>query len=75
VERIELLARTGNIAIAAGYVQVTVTGEYRIYPARATRAKWLGPTQRVRLLDGRELTLAIAEHRTRTLTWLPAREV
>jgi hypothetical protein len=76
VERIELLARTGDRAIASGYVQASLTaGEYRIYPTKASRARWVGVSQRVRFLDGREAVLVVTESRTRQVTWVTGREV
>jgi hypothetical protein len=76
VERIELLARTGDRAIASGYVQASLTaGEYRIYPTKASRSRWVGTTQRVRFIDGREALLVVTKSRTRQLTWVTGREV
>jgi hypothetical protein len=75
VERIELLARAGDRAIASGYVQSSVTaGEYRIYPSRASRDRWIGSGQRVRFVDGREVVLVVTESRTRQVTWVTGRE-
>lgn len=75
MERIELLARPGGLPVAAGYVQAAVRGQYRIYPAAASRARWLGARQPVRFLDGREAMLAVTELRTRAVRWVVAREV
>ncbi|MQC18584.1 MAG: hypothetical protein DWG80_05880 [Chloroflexi bacterium] len=75
MERIELLAMPGGLPTAAGYVQASLSaGEYRIYPARGTRARWLGRTSAVRFLDGREAVLVVTEIRTRQVTWLIGRE-
>jgi len=75
MERVELLARAEGMAVAAGYVQVTVgAAQYRIYPAAGTRAKWIGRAQLVRFPDGREVALVISEHRTRSVKWLIATE-
>ena len=76
MERIELLARLGGLPVAAGYVQVSAaTGEYRIYPAAATRQRWVGVNRAVRFLDGREVVVTITELRTRQVKWVVAREV
>lgn len=76
MERIELLARTGDRAIASGYVQASLTtGEYRIYPTRASRARWIGVSQRVRFIDGREAVLVVTDSRTRQVTWMTGREI
>jgi hypothetical protein len=75
MERIELLARAGGLPVAAGYVQPAVTaGEYRIYPARGTRTRWLGRARVVRFLDGREVALVVTESRARRVDWLVGRE-
>ena len=73
MERIELLARTGDRAIA---MQASHTaGEYRIYPTRASRARWVGVSQRMRFIDGREAVLVVTESRTRQVTWVTGREI
>jgi len=75
MERIELLAIPGGLPVAAGYVQAAVSaGEYRIYPARGTRARWLGRARTVRFLDGHEIALVVTEIRTRQVAWLKGRE-
>jgi len=75
MERIELLARPGGLAVAAGYAQASLTeGEYRIYPAPASRQRWVGPLRPVRFVDGREAMLLVTELRTRRVRWLTARE-
>lgn len=74
MERIELLARAGGLPIAVGYVQAAVmAGEYRIYPAAATRSRWVGSERVIRFLDGREVVVTVTELRTRRVRWLTAR--
>ena len=76
MERIELLARLGGLPVAAGYVQASATaGEYRIYPAAASRQRWVGLNRPVRFLDGREVVVTVTELRVRRVKWVIAREV
>lgn len=75
MERVELLARAEGMPVASGDVQVTVgAAEYHVYPAAGTRARWIGRAQPVRFADGREVTLAVSEHRMASVKWLVARE-
>ena len=75
MERVELLARAEGMPVATAYVQVTVgAAEYRIYPAAGTRARWIGRAQPVRFADGREVILAVSEHRMASVKWLIARQ-
>lgn len=76
MQRVQLLARSGGLVVAAGYLQPTPGGQgWRLTPAAGTRARWIGTARVVRFLDGTEVTLAITEHRPRPQRWLDAREV